>query len=156
MSKIIATFGFIGLIPFAPGTFGSLAALPVWYLIVTLGGLWLLLGAIVLLFGIGTWATGVETVGQANHDPGEIVIDEVVGQWITLLPLSLGFGSVTLLYALLGFALFRAFDILKPWPVSWADDMDTPLGVMLDDVIAGILAAIILAGLISMKGAFGV
>ena len=152
----ISTFGFIGLIPFAPGTFGSLASLPVWYLIVSLGGLWPLLGAIVLLFGIGTWATGVETVGQANHDPGEIVIDEVVGQWITLLPLSLGFGSVTLLYALLGFALFRAFDILKPWPVSWADDMDTPLGVMLDDVIAGILAAIILAGLISMKGAFGV
>jgi len=156
MSKFIATFAFVGLIPFAPGTFGSLAALPVWYLIVTLSGLWPLLGAIVLLFAIGTWATGAETIGQTNHDPGEIVIDEVVGQWIALLPLSLGVGSITFVYALLGFALFRAFDILKPWPVSWADDMNTPLGVMLDDVIAGVLAAIVLAGMILVKGSLGV
>lgn len=146
MSKFLATFGYVGLIPFAPGTFGSLAALPLaWVLIVMAGPVGVLVGA-ALAFGLGVWATGVETAGRANHDPGEIVIDEVAGQLLALLPLSAGvlLNGNTVVTLLVGFVLFRLFDILKPWPVSWADNMDTPLGVMLDDVLAGVMAAVAL------------
>jgi len=153
MTKFIATFGFVGLIPFAPGTFGSLAALPfAWLLIVGTGPVGVIVAS-ALVFGLGWWATGLETAGAGDHDPGEIVIDEVVGQWLAVLPMAFGvtvignFG-VTLV---VGFVLFRAFDILKPFPISWADGLHTPFGVMFDDVLAGLAAALclwILAGLL--------
>ena len=90
----------------------------------------------------------METAGKENHDPSEIVIDEVVGQWIALLPIASivtsreagrpsRFGPAGSLL----FALFRLFDITKPWLVGWADKRDDATGVMLDDVIAGIFAA---------------
>lgn len=145
MSKLIATFFFVGLAPFAPGTFGSLAALPFGWLLAQSGPIALLLG-VAGSFAIGCWATAAETAGSANHDPGEIVIDEVAGQWLALLPLAFGVtlpgGTLSMLAA--GFVLFRLFDILKPFPVSWADNMNTPLGVMLDDILAGLLAALCL------------
>ena len=149
MSKLIATFGLVGMIPFAPGTFGSLAALPFgWAFAVWTGPVGLLCAAIVVFFA-GLWATGVETAGAANHDPSEIVIDEVAGQFLSLLPMAFGAvltGSVGATMVA-GFILFRLFDILKPFPVSWADNMNSPMGVMLDDVLAGLLAALCLWGL---------
>jgi phosphatidylglycerophosphatase A len=90
----------------------------------------------------------VETRGKADHDPSEIVIDEVAGQWIALLPVMIGAShagaSVLALWPgwVLAFAAFRLFDITKPGPVGWADRQQGPLGVMLDDVIAGIMAAL--------------
>lgn len=159
MSKLIATFFYVGLIPFAPGTFGSLAALPFWYVLNALGG-WVLIGlGIILSFTLGVWATGEETKGALDHDPGSIVIDEVAGQWLALLPISLGLLHTNLSLPIgltLGFLLFRAFDILKPWPVSWADNMETPFGVMLDDIFAGALAGTCLIIIANIWGAFSV
>lgn len=157
MTRFIATWFFVGLIPFAPGTFGSLAALPFAILLHMAGGFPVLFTATVLVFILGWWATAKETAGKEDHDPGEIVIDEVAGMWITLFPLSATLWYLDLDILILpwpgllaGFALFRLFDIFKPWPVSWADRKSTPFGVMFDDVLAGIYAGIcttILGGL---------
>ncbi len=144
MSKLIATVFGVGLIPFAPGTFGSLAALPLWFALTTIGGWPLVLVSIIIVYFAGVWATERETAGTDNHDPSEIVIDEVAGQWIALLPLSFGLGVNGLLGVALAFVLFRIFDITKLGPVGWADRLNTPTGVMLDDVIAGIISAIIM------------
>ncbi len=144
MSKIIATFFGVGLAPFAPGTFGSLAALPAWWALNYLGGWPLVALGIVLSYAAGVWATAQQTAGSDNHDPSEIVIDEVAGQWLALLPISLGLGVSGLVGIALAFGLFRFFDITKLGPVGWADRMNTPTGVMLDDIIAGALSATVL------------
>lgn len=152
MTGIIATFFWIGRMRPAPGTWGSAAALPWAWVIHGLAGFPGLVLATVLAFGLGWWATAEETRGKADHDPGEIVIDEVVGVWIALWPLSAGLwhaGAEPWVFPWPGwlgaFLLFRLFDIWKPGPVGWADRRGDALGVMLDDVIAGVLAAVILA-----------
>ena len=148
MSKLIATFFYTGHLKPAPGTWGSLAALPAAYLIATLTGWIGLLFGTVIAYYLGLWATRIETAGQENHDPSEIVIDEVAGQWIALLPVVYGasHANVSLLALWPGwiaaFALFRFFDITKLGPIGWADKRDDAVGVMLDDVIAGIFAAL--------------
>ena len=154
MTRAIATFGYIGLLRPAPGTWGSLAALPVAWLLHWLGGFPLLCLATLGVFAVGYWATRAETAGREDGDPGEIVIDEVAGQWIALFPLSAGLwmaGAAPHVFPwpgwVAGFVLFRLFDIWKPWPVSWADGLHGPLGVMLDDVLAGIIAAGIVTAL---------
>lgn len=145
MSKAAATFLGVGLIPFAPGTFGSAAAVVVWFFFDALYGLPLVLAGIVLAYLVGVWATTRMTEGTDNHDPSEIVIDEVVGQWIALLPISMALVPMSYWTVGLAFVLFRLFDITKLGPVGWADDLNTPTGVMLDDVLAGVAAAICLA-----------
>ena len=152
MTRIITTFFGAGLLPRAPGTLGTLAALPVGWILHGLGGFPLLLIATVFVFALGWWATKVETQGKDDHDPSSIVIDEVVGIWIALMPLSAGMwfsDQPQWLFPYPGwiaaFIFFRLFDIWKPWIVGWADRMHTPLGVMLDDVLAGILAAVVVS-----------
>ena len=152
MTRIITTFFGAGLLPRAPGTCGTLAALPVGWILHGLGGFPLLLIATVFVFALGWWATKVETQGKDDHDPSSIVIDEVVGIWIALMPLSAGMwfsDQPQWLFPYPGwiaaFIFFRLFDIWKPWIVGWADRMHTPLGVMLDDVLAGILAAVVVS-----------
>tara|TARA_R110002033_G_scaffold43721_2_gene85862 strand:+ start:6025 stop:6528 length:504 start_codon:yes stop_codon:yes gene_type:complete len=156
LATAIGTVLGVGYIRPASGTWGSLVALPWAWLLHVIGGWPLLLVGIVVTFAAGWWATGVMTKGKTDHDPSEIVADEVVGQWIALLPLSIGAtnNSVSMLDLWPGwvaaFVLFRLFDIWKPWLVGQADRRGDPLGVMLDDVIAGIFAAIgvvLLAGL---------
>ena len=148
MSNIIATFFYVGYMRPAPGTLGSLAALPFAWIIITLSGPYGLILASIIAYALGVWATKMETAGRDNHDPSEIVIDEVVGQWIALLPVAYGATMMNIDTLRLwpgwiaGFALFRLFDITKPWLVGWADKRDDATGVMLDDVIAGIFAAI--------------
>ena len=148
MTHLIATFFYVGHMHPAPGTWGSLAALPAAWVIYALFGPWGLIVGIVLSCALGVWATGVETKGKDDHDPSEIVIDEVCGQWIALLPLAFGAArqdaDILALWPgwIAAFALFRLFDITKWGLVGWADRMDGPTGVMLDDVIAGIFAAI--------------
>ena len=140
----------------APGTWGSLVALPMAWALHLVGGFPALAVATVVAFVIGTWATSVMTRGQDDHDPSEIVIDEVVGQFLALAPISYAAWvhglDITVLWPgwVAGFALFRLFDITKPGPIGWADRRGDPLGVMLDDVIAGVFAGIgvmLLAGL---------
>lgn len=149
MNHTIATFFGVGHLRPAPGTWGSLAALPVAWAIIQIVGFWGLLIATVAVFVLGWRATEAETRGAADHDPSEIVIDEVAGQWIALMPVAYGaamMGVDTLrLWPgwIAAFVLFRLFDIWKPGPVGWADRRNDAVGVMLDDVIAGILAAIV-------------
>ena len=149
MSRVIATFFGVGLLPLAPGTWGSAAAIPVAWVIHGLGGFPALLVASLAVTLIGWWATAAATRGKEDHDPGEIVIDEVAGMWIALLPVSGGLwlaGTPSWMFPwpgwLAAFVLFRLFDIRKPGPIGWADRRNDALGVMLDDVIAGVFAAI--------------
>lgn len=155
-AKWLATVMGVGYLRPAPGTWGSLVALPIGYALHLLGGFPLMLVATGALLVLGIWATQVMTQGSDDHDPSEIVVDEVVGQWIALFPLSYPAWAhgidITALWPgwVSAFVLFRLFDIWKPGPVGWADRRGDALGVMLDDVIAGILAAfgvLILAGL---------
>ena len=139
-ARFIATWGGSGLLPRAPGTWGSLAALPFAWAIASYGGVWALPAAVVLVFALGLWASSQIAAESDHDDPSEIVIDEVAGQWLTLavVPPDL------VLYAA-GFVLFRIFDVVKPWPVSWADKtVRGGLGIMLDDVFAGVYGLVIL------------
>lgn len=152
LSRAIATFFYIGLLPLAPGTFAALVAIPLAWGLHWLGGFPVLLAACVAMSLLGYWATARETAGGGDPDPAEIVIDEVVGQWIALMPLSWGLwhmGSAPHVFPwpgwVGGFLLFRLFDIWKPWPISWADGLHGPIGVMLDDVLAGVMAAAVVA-----------
>lgn len=135
---VTATWFGTGLLPVAPGTWGSLAALPFAWAIASLGGPLALLAAAVVAFAVGVWAAEIYGRRSGVKDAGPIVIDEVAGQWLTLVPLP----ADPVAY-LLGFLTFRAADIAKPWPAGWADrTLDGGLGVMLDDVIAGLYAAL--------------
>ena len=163
MSRLIATFFYVGHLRPAPGTWGSLAALPAAYMIAYWGGVWALLTATVIVFGAGLWATIRQTRGQTDHDPSEIVIDEVAGQWIALLPLSWGLwaaGSAAHVFPypgwIAGFVLFRLFDIWKPGPVGWAERRHGAFGIMADDVVAGLIAAMIVTAAAAVShGGFG-
>lgn len=130
-----------GLAPWAPGTVGSAVALLPWLLLRGLPWPWYI-AAIVAAFALGAWACdrAGRLIGVADH--GALVWDEFVGQWIALLPaLMAPWWTV-----LAGFVLFRLFDILKPWPIGWVDRrVKGGLGVMLDDAVAGIAAALMLA-----------
>jgi phosphatidylglycerophosphatase A len=132
----IASGGGIGRFPFAPGTAASLAALLIGALALWLDHRLLTLLAIVTCV-IGTWAVH-ETNEQG--DPGWIVIDEFAGQWIAMI----GLGRVSLYGLIAAFVLFRLFDIIKIGPVGWADRKDGAIGVMADDVVAGLIVAAIL------------
>ena len=155
-AKMTATVFYVGYMRPAPGTWGSLAALPLGYLIYAIGGVWLFVLAIPAAYFKGYIATKSMTEGADNHDPSEIVIDEVVGQWIALLPVFVGASHANVnVFALwpgwiAAFVLFRLFDITKPGPVGWADRKDNATGVMLDDVIAGIMAAVCVMGLAAL------
>jgi phosphatidylglycerophosphatase A len=135
----IATLSGVGYAPRAPGTAGSLVALPFAWLIARSWGTSGLVVAASLLFVLGWWAASIATQ-ILGKDPSAVVVDEAVGQWLTLAAAPLD----PWLY-LAGFALFRLFDVWKPWPVGWADQrVGGGLGVMLDDVLAAFYAACVL------------
>ncbi|MFA7320952.1 MAG: phosphatidylglycerophosphatase A [Dokdonella sp.] len=139
-----------GFSPFAPGTAGSAAALVPWLFLRELPMPWLL-GVIIVAFLIGVWASAIVIDRLRISDPGVIVWDEFVGQWITLLPLLLWPAPWPWMIA--GFFLFRLFDVWKPWPCSWADRrVKGGFGVMLDDAMAGAYAALVLALLLAFSG----
>jgi phosphatidylglycerophosphatase A len=132
-----------GAVPKAPGTFGTLAAVPLWYLLAQTA-LPVYLALILIAFVIGIWLCGRTSRDLGVHDHGGIVWDEFVGYWITMIAV-----PVDWIWALLGFILFRLFDILKPWPIGPVDRrVHGGLGIMLDDVLAGVMAAVVLQGLI--------
>ena len=133
---LLATWFGAGLLPKAPGSWGSLAALPFAWGLAWLGGPTLLLTAAVLVFVLGLWASARYSEAVGIHDAGPIVIDEVAAQWLTL-----AFAPLEPLAYLLGFVLFRVADVAKPWPANWVDRrVGGGLGIMLDDVVAAIYA----------------
>lgn len=148
IARLIATVAGVGNLRPAPGTWGSAVALPLGYGVIVLAGWPGLVAGIALFFGLGLWATAEMTRGEDNHDPSEIVVDELVGQWIALLPVAYGSAMMGVAPERLwpgwvaAFLLFRLFDITKPWLAGWADRRNDAMGVMLDDVFAGIFAAI--------------
>ena len=142
---VVATWFGAGCSPKAPGTVGSLFALPMVAVGIMGGMSWLVCGAGVL-FLLGWGATYVVLKSQKEQDPGFVVIDEVVGQMLTFLWVLPRAAEWPLLVA--GFALFRLFDIIKLWPASYFDKyVHNAFGVMADDVVAGLYAAIALYGL---------
>jgi phosphatidylglycerophosphatase A len=136
---IASAFG-VGLAPWAPGTFGSLAALLPWYLWLRELPPSIYLAVVALAFALGVvaahWVIGKTKI----EDPSVVVWDEVVGQWLTLFLAPPGW-----FWPLAGFALFRLFDIWKPWPVRWADrQLHGGFGAMLDDLLAGAYALLVM------------
>ena len=133
--QIATGFG-CGKFPFAPGTFASLIALLLLYFIPFSGFIWL--GFCIVFFLVGIWASG-SLEEEYGEDPQIVVIDEIVGQWVSLL-----FLPKTFWIYLIGFLLFRFMDILKPFPVKEMEDFKGGYGIMLDDLIAGILVNVAL------------
>jgi phosphatidylglycerophosphatase A len=124
-----------GLMPWAPGTFGTLAAVPLYLLMAPLPLVWYL-GILAVMFLVGLWACG-KTARELNaHDPSAIVWDEFLGYLLAMTAAPKGWEWV-----LLGFVLFRFFDILKPWPILAIERrVRGGFGVILDDLIAGVMA----------------
>jgi phosphatidylglycerophosphatase A len=136
----IATALGAGVSPRAPGTAGSLVSLlPWWFLLRDLPLGWYVV-VLAVGFGLGVWACSVSDRRLGLHDHGALVWDEVIGMWISLLG-----APPRWPWLVAGFVLFRLFDIWKPWPVRWADrGVHGGFGVMLDDVVAGVYALIVL------------
>jgi phosphatidylglycerophosphatase A len=150
---LLATWFGSGLLPFFPGTWGSLAALPfAWAVHVTFGWTGLIV-AVLILFVIGIWASNSYLAVLGGDDPGPVVIDEVVGQWLTLVPAAYLAPAPDLIIYGVAFVLFRVADIFKPWPASWADrTVHGGLGIMLDDIFAAVYSAIALSIIVQYLG----
>jgi phosphatidylglycerophosphatase A len=134
----LATWGGAGYLPLAPGTWGAAAALPLWWLLTLLGPFWYgLIFAVLLTVAVLVAGPAQTLLGQV--DQPAIVIDEVVGLLVALAGVPLNW-----IWALLGFVLFRAFDILKPWPIRWLSQGQSGLAVVIDDVAAGVMARVVL------------
>jgi phosphatidylglycerophosphatase A len=129
---IIATGGFVGFLPLAPGTWGALAGCLLWFPLSRLSPI-LQAIAILALIGLGVWTSGLAEVALGGKDPSVIIIDEIVGMLLTYFMLPVALTSL-----LFGFAFFRFFDILKPVPIL--ERIAGGWGIMLDDLCAGIVA----------------
>jgi phosphatidylglycerophosphatase A len=134
----LSTLFGVGRTPFAAGTVASAVALPFAWLIAAEGGPWALGAASIIAFIIGTGSCDVYVRATGKDDPSECVIDELAGQW-----LACAFAPRSLWAFVLAFLLFRLFDITKPWPIRAAERIPGGLGVMLDDMIAGLAAGLL-------------
>jgi phosphatidylglycerophosphatase A len=142
----ISTWG-VGYLPLMPGTFGSAVGVGVFLLLKS----WpVQLLAIVLITWIGIWAASRTERRLGLKDPGIVVVDEVAGQMIALLPLSI-FAVSGKIWLIVSFILFRLFDIFKPYPARRFEALRGGLGVMMDDLVAGAYAAVIVALLIMVR-----
>jgi len=141
-------FGFgSGLAPKAPGTVGTLMAVPLYLLLVQLPLTYYVVALLVATVA-GVWLCGESARLLGVHDHGGIVWDEFVGFWLTMLMAPAGW-----LWIVVGFALFRLFDIWKPWPIRMIDQkVDSGLGIMLDDILAGVYALVVLQVVAALVG----
>ena len=137
-------FGFgSGFLPKAPGTFGTLAAMPLYLLLVSFP-VWLYAVLLVIAFCLGILICGKTSEYLRTHDHSGIVWDEFVGYWITMF-----MAPVSWVWMFVGFFIFRIFDIFKPWPIKKIDKhVKGGLGIMLDDVLAGIMGALCIQALV--------
>jgi phosphatidylglycerophosphatase A len=144
-STIIASVLGIGYFPVASGTVMSIIAVPLAVVIARTGGGGVaVVVASLLAFVIGIWACGDHVRATGRDDPSECVIDELAGQWLACAGVL--FAPASAAEIAVAFLLFRLFDILKPWPISAAERLPGGMGVMADDMLAGLAAAIIAAG----------
>jgi phosphatidylglycerophosphatase A len=140
----IATCGYIGYVPVAPGTFGSAVGLALFGLIRWSGSTAIELGVIVLLLALGVWSGNVAERHFRQVDPGPVVLDEVAGMLITLALI-----PVTVSGAIVGFLIFRLFDVIKPWPANRLEALPGGLGMMADDAMAAVYGNIAMRLLIA-------
>ena len=159
IALIIATYFGLGLSPKAPGTVGSVGTIPLAFVLAYFFGIYGIVIAAILIFVVGTLATDVIIRDQEEKDPGKVVVDEVVGQL-----LAFTFVADSMLYHnlqnwwiyLLGLAAFRFFDICKMGPVKWFDSkMKNAVGVMMDDVCAGLMGGTVVWGIVAYFRAHG-
>ncbi len=143
MWQFVATFFYLGKLPFAPGSWGSLGALILWIFLPLSYFLQFII--IILLFSVGVISSKKMALEMADHDPSEVVIDEAVGMWIALfmLPHSIAIYSMA-------FILFRIFDIFKPSFIYRVQNLPGGWGIMMDDVLAGIIVWLICQGLLTI------
>ena len=143
----IATCG-VGYLPLAPGTFGSLVGVGIFLLLVrATAGLPLVLVVVGLTLAVtfaGIWAGSRIEELSGRKDPGKVVVDEVAGQLIALFPLTL-FAQWSVGAVILSFILFRFFDIVKPYPANRLQELNGGIGIMLDDLVAGVYGAVIVS-----------
>lgn len=150
LAVILASGGGAGYLPVAPGTWGSALAVAIFVLFSPVG-LWQFGLTLVALFFLGIWAADTAERVFGQKDDRRIVIDEVGGQLVTLAPLLVLESSPSLAALVTGFVLFRCFDIWKPGPVGWAERrFEGGVGVMMDDLVGGILAAAVLAAAVAV------
>ncbi|MEH6452273.1 MAG: phosphatidylglycerophosphatase A [Psychromonas sp.] len=144
----LAAVGFgSGLANKAPGTFGTIAAVPLYYLMSFLS-VETYIAILVVSSILGVWICHVTSRDMGVHDHKAIVWDEFVGYWITMLMV-----PFSIQWAIVGFILFRFFDILKPYPISWLDKkVHGGFGIMIDDIVAGVFAGVVLHTLIYFWG----
>ena len=164
LALAIATCG-VGYLPLAPGTWGSLVGVVVYALVrgaamkfffdvgprrnfnlfhVYYGVIAVELAAVFAISLLGTWAASRTEKLSGKKDPGKVVIDEVAGQFIALIPVPFILGTAWWA-AILAFVLFRFFDIVKPYPARRLESLEAGLGIMADDIVAGVYAAIVVA-----------
>ncbi len=145
-ATVSATCGYLGYAPVAPGTLASATTCIIWYVAPPLA--WpCSIGILMSIFVLGVLSSNRIVTLSSEHDPSYIVIDEVVGMGLALYGLPNN-GK----YILLAFVLFRAFDIIKPFPISWIEkNIPKGWGIMLDDVAAGIAARMVIYGLLSLS-----
>ena len=145
----VATVFGIGYAPVAPGTFGSAAGLLAWWLIPRSTPAHA--SAIVALFAVGSWGGNIAERHFGRTDPGQVVIDEVMGMLITLF-----LNPVNWPGAIAGFFLFRLFDVIKPWPANRLEQLHGGVGVMADDAMAAVYANLVLRLCIWLFGYLGI
>ncbi len=145
----IATCGGTGYFPIAPGTVGSAVGLVIFYGVRSVGLFWVELAAIVVTLVVGAWAATVAEAALDRKDPGPVVIDEVLGMLVTMLLVPSGVAA-----AVAGFLLFRVFDVVKPFPADRLERAPRGWGIMLDDLMAGVYANLVLQALIWLRPAW--
>ena len=143
LGLFIATCGYLGFAPVAPGTVGSAAGVVLFYLIRDVEAEWAQPMLIAALFAAGVWAATSAEQALGRTDPGPVVIDEVVGMLITLLWI-----PVTPLGAFLGFLVFRVLDVVKPWPARQFESLHGGLGIMADDAMAAVYGYALMRGMV--------
>ena len=139
ISEWIATCFKVGYLPLAPGTWGSIFAILVWWVLLKDLDLLIFGIVIILFFFIGIIVSNIIIDQNGDNDPSHIIIDELVGQWLALWMLPDGS-----FYIIIVFILFRFFDIIKPWPIRFMEQLPKGLGVMCDDLTAGLITLIII------------
>ena len=142
LALAIATCG-VGYLPLAPGTFGSLVGVGIFLLLVRVNPL-VIVVAILAVTLAGIWAGSRIEQLSGRKDPGKVVVDEVAGQMVALFPLTL-FAQWSTSAVILSFILFRFFDIVKPYPANRLQDLPGGMGIMFDDLVAGVYSAIVVS-----------
>jgi phosphatidylglycerophosphatase A len=145
LGLFVATCGYLGYVPLAPGTFGAALGLVVFFAVRSTGSVALEIGIIVLVFLVGLWSGTIAEHHFGGIDPGPVVLDEVLGMLITLALL-----PVNTTGAIVGFIVFRVLDVVKPWPSAQFERLPGGLGVMADDAMAAIYGNLVMRGLIAL------